>query len=368
MFKMYKISLFAATLFLTVFSFFTPSLFSFEKEYTNTHKSKEDTQTPSEIIQNFQPPLGLPPIPWPKGNPYSKDKAELGRLLYFDKRLSSNQTISCASCHNMPCGYSDCKIIAVGIGNTAGTRHSPTIINTAYDTFLFWDGRARSLEDQSKGPLANLREMTNHKNPHEAYKQCVECIDEIPGYKVLFKKVFGTDEVTLDKIAMAIATFERTILSGNSPYDRYTAGDRSALSKEQIEGIAVFKRVGCVNCHGGYNFSDNRFHNIGIGMDAANPDLGRYLITHDEKDWGAFKTPSLREIEHTAPYMHDGSHKTLEEVIDYYDKGGTKNKNLHPLMRPLNLSEADKKALISFLKALNGEGWQSIQEPTKFPN
>lgn len=160
----------------------------------------------------------------------------------------------------------------------------------------------------------------------------------------------------------------RQIVSNNSSYDRYVAGDRSALSKEQIQGMAVFKKANCVNCHGGYNFTDNRFHNIGIGVNSANPDLGRYVVTHDEKDWGAFKTPSLRDCEHTSPYMHDGSLNTLEEVVEYYNKGGTKNKNLHPLMKPLNLSDEDKKALVSFLKALCGEGWQNIREPDKFPN
>lgn len=327
--------------------------------------SKDDVQ--QYEVQNISPPLGLPPIPWPKDNPYTKEKAHLGQLLYFDKRLSSDQTISCASCHNMPCGYSDCNTLAVGIDNSKGKRHSQTIINGAYSSIFFWDGRAASLEEQCKGPLANTAEMTNVKDPHEAHRQCLEQIKAIPGYKILFKQAFGQEEITLDKIAQAIATFERTILSGNSAYDRYVAGDRSALSKQQIHGMIVFKKAKCLNCHGGFNFSDDRFQNIGIGMDNPNPDLGRYLITHDEDDWGAFKTPSLRELEHTAPYMHDGSLKTLEEVIEYYDKGGIKNKNLHPLMRPLNLTKEDKKALVSFLKALNGEGWQHIQEPEEFP-
>ncbi len=317
--------------------------------------------------EDIIPPAGLPPIPWPKDNPYSKDKAELGRLLYFDKRLSSDQTVSCASCHNLPCGYGDCKPIAVGIDQTKGTRHSPSIINTAYYPILFWDGRANSLEEQSKGPLANTREMTSTPDSHEAHKQCVDRVKEIAGYKKLFKKVFDADEVTLDDIAKAIATFERTILSGNSSYDRYALGDHTALTEEQVHGMTIFKTLGCVNCHGGFNFTDYRFQNIGIGMDAPNPDLGRYLITHEMRDWGAFKAPSLREVERTGPYMHDGSLKTLEEVIDYYDRGGIKNKNLHTLMRPLNLSKEDKQALVAFLKGLSGEGWQNVEEPTEFP-
>lgn len=320
-----------------------------------------------EATESITPPIGLPSIPWPKDNPYTKEKAELGRLLYFDKRLSSDQTISCASCHNIPCAYSDCRSIAIGIDNAKGTRHTPTIINAAYSKYLFWDGRATSLEEQCKGPIANTKEMSNTKDVHEAHRQCAQRVRQIKGYGILFKNAFGHDEITIDDIAKAIATFERTILSGNSPFDRYQAGDHSALTQEQRKGLMVFKSVGCIRCHTGFNFADDRFFNIGIGMDASKPDAGRYLSTHDEKDWGAFKTPTLRDVEHTAPYMHDGSLMTLEAVIDYYDSGGIKNKNLDPLMRPLHLSPENKKALVSFMKSLSGEGWQNFQEPESFP-
>lgn len=326
----------------------------------HTFSASENAVAPS-------PPLGLPPIPWPKNNPYSKEKAELGRLLYFDKRLSSNHTVSCATCHNSPCGYGDCEAIAIGIDETKGTRHSPTIINSAYFRALFWDGRASSLEEQCEGPLANTKEMTKIPEPHEAHKFCVDEVKDIPGYKPLFKKAFGDGEITLDQISQAIATFERTVLSGNSPYDRYMAGDRTAMTQEQIQGMKVFKKSGCMNCHIEPIFTDDRFHNIGVGMNAPNPDLGRYLITHNEKDWGAFKTPPLREVAHSGPYMHDGSIETLMGVIDYYNEGGIPNKNLHPLMRPLNLSDEDKKALLSFMEALSGEGWQNITEPKELP-
>ena len=328
----------------------------------------EEAQFSTENFPDeFTPPFGLPPIPWPKDNPYSKQKAELGRLLYFDKRLSSDGTISCATCHNLSCGYSDCKALSIGIGSNKGVRNSPTVINAAYSSLLFWDGRASSLEEQAKGPLSNVKEMTDVKDVHEAYKQCAQKIRDIPGYKPLFKQAFGRDEISIDDIAKAIATFERTILSGGSHYDYYRSGDHKAMSEQQIKGFKVYKKIGCMNCHGGFNFSDDRFMNIGVGMDKENPDTGRYAITHDEKDWGAFKVPTLREIENTYPYMHDGSLATLEEVIDYYDKGGTPNKNLHPLMRPLHLSEDEKSQLLAFLKALNGKGWQSFQEPRKFP-
>lgn len=312
-------------------------------------------------------PLGLPAIPWPADNPYSVEKANLGRLLYFDKRLSFDGTISCASCHNRPCGFSDCKRIAIGIEHTQGTRHSPSIINAAYFNPLFWDGRANSLEEQSLGPLANVNEMTELKDPHAAHRYCVECVQKIKGYYPLFKQVFGHDQITIDEIAKAIATFERTILSGNSPYDRYIAGDSTALTQEQVQGMHLFKKVGCANCHAEPLFTDNRFHNIGVGMDEASPDLGRYNITHKDADWGAFRTPALREVSYSGPYMHNGSMETLEEVINYYNSGGVKNKNLHPLMRPLNLTDDEKKALISFLLSLNGEGWQTISEPKQLP-
>jgi cytochrome c peroxidase len=326
------------------------------------------TQPIESKTEAIKLPLGLPPIPWPKDNPYSKEKAELGLLLYFDKRLSSDGTISCASCHNIQCAYSDCRSIAIGIKNTPGTRHSPTIINAAYLKRLFWDGRVSSLEEQCKGPIANTKEMSLVKDVHEAHLQCAERIKNIQGYRTLFKNIFGHEVISIDDIAKAIATFERTIISGNSPYDRYHAGDHSALTQAQIQGFKIFKKVGCANCHGDFNFSDERFLNIGVGMDAPKPDTGRYAITQQKKDWGAFKVPTLRDVEHTAPYMHDGSLKSLKDVVDYYDKGGIPNQNLHPLMRPLKLSPEDKQALVSFLKSLNGEGWQHFREPSKFPD
>lgn len=314
-----------------------------------------------------QAPTGLPPIPWPKNNPYTKQKAELGRLLYFDKRLSTDGTVSCASCHQVGAAFADHKNVSQGIHGFSGSRNAPTIINAAYQTHYFWDGRALSLEEQAKGPIGNPREMTAFDTINKAYLECHKQVKAIPGYCQLFKSAFGTDECSIDQIVQAIATFERTVVSGNSPYDRYLAGDRTAMSLEAIQGEQVFKRAGCANCHFGFNFSDGRFLNIGVGMDAKNPDLGRYLVTKNPQDRGAFKIPTLREVSKSYPYMHDGSLKTLEEVIDYYDKGGTPNPNLSPLMKPLHLSAEDKKALKSFLEALCGEGWQHFSAPDKFP-
>ncbi len=303
----------------------------------------------------FAVPLGLPPIPWPINNQYTKKKADLGKLLYFDKRLSSNGTVSCASCHSIPDAFADRNPVSEGILDRKGSRHAPTIFNSAYLTHLFWDGRASSLEEQCKGPLANPDEMTLSNNPHAAHIECHKRVQNIPEYRSLFTEVFGSAECSIDDVAQAIATYERTILSGNSPYDRYKSGDTKAMTQEQIKGYQVFTNAGCSNCHFGFNFTDGRFLNIGIGMEDPSPDLGRYNITKDPKDWGAFKIPTLREVANTFPYMHDGSLKTLEEVIDYYDKGGIPNRNLHPLIKPLHLSLEDKKSLIAFLNALTGE-------------
>lgn len=311
-------------------------------------------------------PLGLPPIHWPKDNPYSKKKVKLGKLLFFDKRLSSDGSVSCATCHAPEEGFAQHTPVSEGIFGQKGDRNSPTIINTAYQTHFFWNGRERSLEEQVKGPLANPKEMTCRTNPEKAYSDCQQCIRKIKGYRLLFKKAFGNDTCSIDQISKAIATFERTRLSGNSPYDQYKAGNKKAMSKKQIAGLHVFKKVGCVTCHSGPNFTSGYFANIGVGMDSPNPDLGRYEITKDESDLGAFKVPTLRDISKTAPYMHDGSLKTLEEVIDYYDQGGIPNLALSPLIKPLHLTSKEKKALICFLHALDGEGWQ-MDPPTQFP-
>lgn len=318
----------------------------------------------------IETPLGLPPIFWPEDNPYTPEKAELGWLLYFDKRLSSDNTVSCATCHEPAKAFTDSSPVSTGIGGQKGGRSAPTVINRAYTLLQFWDGRASSLEEQAKGPLANPLEMTIVEVADEAHLAVVKRINDIPGYVDRFRKVFGDGDITIDLVAKAIATFERTVLSGNAPYDRYQAGDKSAMSEAQVRGMNVFfKKAECDACHIGFNFSDESFMNIGIGMDKPNPDLGRFLISKREEDKGAFKTPTLREIEHTAPYMHDGSLKTLEEVIEHYDKGGIKNPYLSEKMKPLNLTDQEKADLIAFLKALSGEGWQHIKapKPEEFP-
>ena len=307
-------------------------------------------------------PLGLLPIQWPEDNPYSTDKVELGRLLYFDKRLSADGTVSCANCHHPSFAFADGLAVSTGIKGQKGGRSAPTVFNRAYSLAQFWDGRAKTLEEQAKGPMANPIEMGN------THENLVVRLKQIAGYRPLFVKAFGTEDFTIDHVAKAIATYERTVLSGNSAYDRFKAGDKKALTPAQVDGLDVFQnKAKCDQCHEGINFTTNAYHNLGIGTDKPNPDEGRYVVTKDPKDWGAFKTPTLREIARTAPYMHDGSLKTLEEVVDFYDKGGIPNKNLDEHLKPLHLTAGDKKDLVEFLKSLNGEGWQSAAVPTKFP-
>jgi cytochrome c peroxidase len=315
-----------------------------------------------------KPPLGLPAVDWPDDNPYSLAKAELGKLLFFDNRLSSDQSVSCASCHSPEKAFTDASEVSVGISKQKGGRSAPTVINRAYSTYQFWDGRAASLEDQAKGPIANPLEMTSQKNADKAHESVVTTLRGIPGYVDRFKAVFGDEKVTIDHVAKAIATFERTVLSGNAPYDRHEAGDAKAMTPEQVRGMNVFfNKAACDSCHLGFNFTDGSYVNIGIGMDRPKIDLGRYIVTEREEDKGAFKTPTLREIAFTAPYMHDGRFRTLEEVVEHYDKGGIKNPYLDSRLKPLHLTAQDKKDLVAFLHALSGEGWQQIKEPKEYP-
>jgi len=312
--------------------------------------------------ENPKAPLGLPPLTWPRQNPYSAAKVELGRYLYFDRRLSSDETVSCASCHEPQKAFTDGAAVSTGIKAQKGNRNAPTIINRAYSLAQFWDGRATTLEEQAKGPIGNPIEMGNS---HEAI---VARLKTIAGYRALFTKVFGTDEITIDRTAMAIACFERTVLSGNSPYDRYKAGDKRAMTPVQVQGMSVFfDKAKCDKCHEGSNFTLNAYANLGIGTDKPEPDVGRFAVTKDPRDWGVFKTPTLREVARTAPYMHDGSLKTLDEVVEFYNKGGIKNKNLDSNLRPLNLTDQEKKSLVEFLKALSGEGWQNVRAPEDLP-
>lgn len=307
-------------------------------------------------------PLGLEePPPVPEDNPQTKEKVELGRLLYFDKRLSRDSSVSCATCHHPAKGWTDQAPVSTGIKGQKGGRSAPTVLNAAYLELQFWDGRAPSLEEQAKGPIENPVEMGF------THKEAVERLSRVKGYRRFFKAAFGDETVTIDRVAKAIASFERTALTGNAPFDRSEAGDPKALSEAQRRGMALFfGKANCSVCHTGKSFSDGDFHNLGVGMTAKKPDLGRFEVTKVERDRGAFKTPTLRNLSDTAPYMHDGSQKTLEEVVEFYDKGGEKNDWLSSDIKELKLSAAEKKDLIAFMRALDGDK-ALVAEPKRFP-
>lgn len=288
--------------------------------------------------------------PIPSGNLNYKSKVELGKQLYFDGRLSKNNSISCAFCHNPLTGFADPRQTSIGVGGGVGGRQAPTVYNTGFIPLQFWDGRAGSLEEQAIGPIHNPVEMG------ETHENVVKKLGRIKGYQQQFRAVFGTD-VNLQGIAEAIAAYERTVVSTNSAFDKYVLGDSKAMEEAAVRGMTLFKgKARCILCHNGPNFTDNQFHNLGVPqVGPMKEDLGRYYVTRQERDKGAFKTPTLRSITETAPYMHDGVFKTLEEVVDFFDHGGGKNSNLSPLLKPLDLTKEEKADLVAFLKALTGE-------------
>lgn len=321
----------------------------------------------------------------PADNPLTRAKIELGRQLYFDTRLSSDNTVSCASCHHPDDGYARRTQFGVGVGNQMGGRNSPVSYNRILSVAQFWDGRAASLEDQAVGPIQNPIEMGN------THEKAVETLKGIEGYAIQFAKIFA-DGVTIANVGKALASFERALVTGPSPYDYFDAFDKfakanadelqdlEALKKEDPElleryldlkkssdehpfseaarrGKDLFfsERVGCTACHSGANFTDERFHNLGVGMDKEKPDLGRFDQTMKDEDRGAFKTPTVRNVVQSAPYMHDGSQKTLEEVVNWYAKGGHPNPHLSNKIKELKLSDQDKSDLVEFMKGLTGE-------------
>jgi cytochrome c peroxidase len=291
----------------------------------------------------------LPPVIAPPGKPPSSAKIRLGKELYFDPRLSADGTVSCATCHNPALGWSDEGPTSKGIHGQMGGRRAPPVSNAAYSPLQFWDGRSPSLEDQAKGPIQNPIEMGN---THQAMIQTVSAIEP---YQEEFKAVFGEGPITVDQVAEAIAAFERTVVTTDSRFDRYARGDHNALTPLEKKGLEIFNgKAHCTGCHWGPYFSDGRFHNLGVPpKDPKNPDLGRYVVTKDPRDKGAFKTPTVRDAAKRAPYLHDGSEKTLESLIDFYDRGGGKDPNLDPLMVPLRLTKHEKDALVAFIKSLD---------------
>jgi cytochrome c peroxidase len=334
------------------------------------------------------PPPGLPADAWrrlvPSTNPLTPEKVALGESLYFDKRLSADGTVSCATCHDAAAAFADRNVLAVGVGGGRGVRNAPTLLNVAFSESLFWDGRASSLEEQARQPLVNPSEMGMG-----SYDEVVARLAAIPEYGPAFRRAFPAEGITIDSVAKAIAAFERTQFSGGAPFDRFIAGDANALSESQKRGWGLFRgKAQCVACHAfsvaSPFFTDFQFHNTGVGAQKvdlealakraaqsaakAGPDalsamshaegfseLGRFLVTGRAKDTSAFKTPTLRDVELTAPYMHDGSAKTLLDVVRFYNKGGTPGPYLDDRMRPLNLSEEEVNDLVEFLRSLTSD-------------
>ena len=285
-------------------------------------------------------------IPQPAANRSTPERVELGKALFFDARLSGSGAMSCASCHQPDLGWADGKKLPALPDGTVIGRHSPSMLNLAYANIFMWDGRKSSLEEQAIGPHRHLSKPD--------FATVTAKLRELPGYRKMFAAAYPGEPVTEETIAKALAAFERTLVSRNSPFDRWVAGDTTAMTPEQYRGFKVFvdpAKGNCAACHNGPNFTDNGFHNIGI----RGKDEGRFPFRKVAAMKGAFKTPTLRDIALTAPYYHDGSAATLRDVVDHYVRGGDDRSNVSPDVRPLDLTEQDKQDLVAFMRALTGE-------------
>jgi cytochrome c peroxidase len=337
------------------------------------------------VVVFAQLPRGIPQALWrkriPATNPMTAEKIALGEQLYFDKRLSASGAVSCALCHDPANAFTDQEALSTGVSGNQGTRNAPTILNAMFSDRLFWDGRAASLEDQAKQPLTNPAEMGMG-----SYNLVVARVSSIPEYQKTFRRVFGTAGITIETIAKAIAAYERTQLSGNSQFDRFISGDQMAISEAQKRGWKLFSgKAKCIECHSfsatSPFFSDFKFHNTGIGLANSKyeslafrareitpavsvaelahktefSELGRYLVTRQTADIAAFKTPTLRDIELTRPYMHNGAFKTLLDVVKFYNQGGEQNPYLDKKMQPLGLSDPELSDLVEFLRSLTSD-------------
>jgi cytochrome c peroxidase len=314
--------------------------------------SQTAASLPGDVLPALLPldtiPLGLASQrPVPPDNSLTQTKVRLGRKLFFDPILSGDGRIACASCHQPAHGLAGPARLAVGIGGRIGKRNVPSLVNRAYGKSFFWDGRAASLEEQALHPIASPLEMGS------SVARAVERLRQQAEYPALFRAAFGKEPNGPD-LARALASFERVLLAGNSRVDRFRAGEVQAFDESERHGLWLYESRGrCWRCHSGPNFTDEAFHNTGISWGREPADLGRYEVTHNETDRGRFKTPSLRGLTATAPYMHDGSLATLEEVVQFYNRGGNKNPHLDPSMEPLDLSPADIRDLVAFLRALS---------------
>ncbi|GAB4373770.1 MAG: cytochrome c peroxidase [Bryobacter sp.] len=321
-------------------------------------KEQEMFSPPRGERLSLASPLGLPPVPFPADNPPTRATVELGEQLFLSPVLSVDGTRSCATCHQPDNAFAEAIAVSTGVAKRKGRRNAPTLLNAAFFAPQFHDGRAMGLEAQARGPMLNQLEMAHTQESLAA------ALRKSP-WPERFRKAFGEGEPNLTKATQALAAYERTLLSGNSPFDRFYFGkDPKALSERAQRGWEVFRnpqRGNCLVCHTVANdfalFSDQQFHNLGAGMNAQGEltDLGRYEVTKREADKGAFRTPTLRNVALTAPYMHDGSLKTLKEVIDFYIAGGNANDQLDANLKPLTLSAEERADLLAFLESLTGE-------------
>lgn len=323
-----------------------------------------------EAKEGFQDIGPLGEMAFPADNPYSKDKEELGKALFFDPRLSKSGQISCANCHNPEIGWADGQRVSFGHDRLPGNRNAPTLINIGYAKTFFWDGRASTLEEQVTHPIENPVEMNFHSD------LAVKRIAKIKGYRPLFDKAFGDDKVSKDRINKAIATFERTIVSHTSRFDKFVKGKKDEFTDSEINGLHLFRtKANCINCHNSSYFSDQKFHNVGLTYFGRTlQDLGLYEITKKNEDVGKFKTPTLREITSTAPYMHNGLFPHLRGVLNLYNSGmPTEKRNPESELFPkksemlvkLNLTDTEINDLENFLKTLHSLNYR--MRPPELP-
>ncbi len=305
-----------------------------------TNSAESSLSTTSRIADYYRPDS----VPVPPNNLLTPAGVDLGKALFFDPRLSGSNWISCTTCHNPAMGWSDGLPTAIGNRMKVLGRATPTILNTGYQKFQFWDGRAKSLEEQALGPIEADDEMGG--NITDTLKK----LAAVPGYVEMFDHAYPGEGITKETLAKALSSFQRTIIAGNAPFDRWVRGDEQAVNDSAKRGFVLFEsKARCALCHQGFNFSDNGFHNIGL---KGNTDLGRGAKVPVRVLKGAFKTPTLRDVMLTRPYMHNGAYATLQEVVEHYNRGGDEKESLDPNMQPLNLSTQEKVDLVEFLKSL----------------
>jgi len=327
-------------------------------------KNTDNEPTPYNLVI----PSPLPPMDIPADNPLTEEGVELGRMLFYEKLLSGDESQSCSSCHTQYAGFTDTIRFSIGIDVQQGDRNAMVAFNLGWSPTLFWDGRSNSLENQAFLPVVNPIEM------HENWEDAAEKLNSHSDYPALFKKAFDIDEIDSTHVVMAIAQFERTLVSGNSKWDKFYRGE-TILTEEELRGWDLFNIDGpyvgadCFHCHTAPHFTDFSFHNNGLDADASFTDVGLYAVTQNEFDMAKFKTPTLRNIAVSGPYMHDGRFETLEEVIEHYNSGGHFSATVDPLMKNIGegllLSQQDKQALLAFLRTLTDE--EFLNNP-KFSN